>query len=253
MIAGRKRKCKALISRFFYWCKSEYHIINPVEEVERTPKQRSNIIWYDVPQVEDMLNNCNSYWAGLLATMAYTGIGPKELSGITVDDFENLNGEYFLYVEENSHRGTKRAQRRRSVNVDKEYLLPRIQNFISDGHVGSHILFAIPKDRATARDKKDHLHREVWIPDEIGRYANANILAEHGMKVKYLRNTMGSIMLRSGYTVEEVSAVLGNSPEVVREHYARLLSSEIYIKLQRVSKQKGVDELSSKLHCNKDL
>ncbi|EDM28265.1 hypothetical protein LNTAR_10131 [Lentisphaera araneosa HTCC2155] len=236
---NRKVKVRALLSRFFSWAAKKYRIPNPVKDLEKYSKDQLDIIWYDVPQVERVLNSCDSYWAGILATMAYTGIGPKELSGITRSDFEEIHGEYFLFIEANQHRGTKRDNRKRSVNVDKQYLLPRILKFIDDNHAGDEILFALPSDYKITRDI-NITHHEKWVPDEIGRNANRDILAAHGMKVKNLRNTMGSLMLRSGYTVEEVAVVLGNSPEVVRAHYARLLSNEVKVQLKEVKKSEVI-------------
>jgi integrase len=41
------------------------------------------------------------------------------------------------------------------------------------------------------------------------------------------RRTCGSILLRKGYSVESVAAILGISPSIVREHYAAILSHEV--------------------------
>jgi integrase len=49
-----------------------------------------------------------------------------------------------------------------------------------------------------------------------------------------LRRTFGSFLLRSGASVHEVSAAMGNSAEVVEEHYARILGSEVLVNLSKI-------------------
>ena len=44
---------------------------------------------------------------------------------------------------------------------------------------------------------------------------------------RVLRATFGSLMIRRRHTPYEVSKLMGNSPVVVEEHYARLLATEI--------------------------
>ncbi|WDE97525.1 hypothetical protein PQO03_16990 [Lentisphaera profundi] len=93
----------------------------------------------------------------------------------------------------------------------------------------------MPKGQPITRDI-NVTHPEKWISDEIGRYANKELLGQFGMKVRNLRNTMGSLMLRSGYSLEQLAAVLGNSPEVVRSNYARLVSDEVIVNLKEIKK-----------------
>ena len=77
--------------------------------------------------------------------------------------------------------------------------------------------FSLPSDYKITRDI-NITHHEKWVPDEIGRNANRDILAAHGMKVKKLAKydglTYAALRLFS-------RVVLGNSPEVVRARYAR--------------------------------
>lgn len=234
-VNNRKKKARSNISKFFVWASKRYKIPNPVEELDSYKYEETKIIWYDVPQVEEMLETCDSYWAGVLGTMSYTGMGSKEISGIKTIDFLNILDEHFFNVEANEHRGLKTGNRKRKVNIDKVLLLHHIQKFIDDGHCGQELFFAVPENRRNTR-KSDKYHSEQWVPAEIGRYANREILAPFGMMVKNLRNTLGSLMLRSDYSVEQVASVLGNTAAVVRANYARLISSEVIMNLKEVKK-----------------
>jgi len=48
-----------------------------------------------------------------------------------------------------------------------------------------------------------------------------------GMNAKSLRRTFGSLLLRSGKSTAEVAAAMGNTEDVVRQHYARILGGEV--------------------------
>ena len=52
-------------------------------------------------------------------------------------------------------------------------------------------------------------------------------LLPKGMNAKSLRRTFGSLLLRAGKSTAEVAAAMGNTEEIVRRHYARLLGSEV--------------------------
>jgi hypothetical protein len=47
------------------------------------------------------------------------------------------------------------------------------------------------------------------------------------MNAKSLRRTFGSLLIRSGATEAQVAAAMGNTPSVVRAHYARILGGEV--------------------------
>jgi len=65
------------------------------------------------------------------------------------------------------------------------------------------------------RDKEGNI-----LPQQPG-------LLPRGMTAKSLRRTFGSLLLRSGKTTAEVAAAMGNTEDVVREHYARILGCEV--------------------------
>ena len=58
------------------------------------------------------------------------------------------------------------------------------------------------------------------------RKAKAGLLPE-GMTCQTLRHTFGSLLLRDGYSYEQIAAVMGNSPDVARKYYANIKGKDV--------------------------
>jgi len=78
-------------------------------------------------------------------------------------------------------------------------------------------------------------HEHLALPDSKNpskgkppQRAQRGVLPE-GMSAKSLRRTFGSLLLRSGKSSAEVAAAMGNTEQVVRDHYARLLGREVKV------------------------
>ena len=104
----------------------------------------------------------------------------------------------------------------------------------------SYYLFPMPK--ATRRRRRDVNigSADRWIVStlstalrghaggsDLKRRPPAPALLPVGMNAKSLRRTFGSLLIRSGKSSAQVAAAMGNTEDVVREHYARILGCEV--------------------------
>jgi hypothetical protein len=81
---------------------------------------------------------------------------------------------------------------------------------------------------------------ELWLEDSLSKALRGHAggkdkrkrpptpgLLPKGMNAKSLRRTFGSLLFRSGKSTAEVAAAMGNTEQVVRENYARILGCEV--------------------------
>lgn len=88
-----------------------------------------------------------------------------------------------------------------------------------------------------ARDTWRRRGLERWAPSRLGKVLGGERrwkdkpredgLLPAGMSASSLRRTFGSIRLRDGRTTPEVAAEMGNTEDVVRSNYARILGREV--------------------------
>jgi len=252
----RKKRVRSMLSVFFTWAADRYEFQNPITGLVLLKKKitkKKKIIWHDLNVIEDMLLGLDSYWSAIVATMAYAGIGLKELSGIRVDDFtkatKQINDQkaevYFLKIEWHDERGLKTKNRSDSVPVDAKYLLPHLLKFIEDGHVGEKYFFAKPNSK-----------KELWTNDALSRKLNGRRYSHEGkkdtftkpilankIKARDLRHTFGSLLIRNGYSIDEACALTRNKREVFMEHYGHLTAKELHVTLSGdEAKVKYIDE-----------
>ena len=211
-------------------------------------RERGDIVWHSLEEVEAVLAALpDDYWRALVATLAYAGLQLAELIWLRVADVD-LDGANQIWVttvadpdDAKIRHLLKTDHRRRAVNIHTKHLGPRLKTFKDAGLCGQHFFFAMPGAMET-RGRKSGGAGERWLEstlstvlrghkggkDQKRRKAKAGLLPA-GMNAKSLRRTFGSLLLRSGKSYAEVAAAMGNTADVVAEHYARLKSHETKI------------------------
>ena len=184
-----------------------------------------------------------TYWRALIGTLAFAGLQLAELCWLRVADFETSEDKkraklWITAVDDPVNEGgrhlLKTHNRRRHVDVHPRYLLPALLEHLAAGRAGVHFLFPMHCDR-----KRRGLRPadERWRPMTLSTTLRGHMggetrkktpgLLPKGMNAKSLRRTFGSLLIRSGKSSEHVAAAMGNTPEIVREHYARILGCEV--------------------------
>lgn len=257
----RKKKVRSMLSPFFTWVSDRYDFQSPIVGMVLMKKkitEKRKITWHDLPVIEEILSGLDSYWRAVVATMAYAGIGLKELSGIRLQDFTSakriVDAEegpkeieaYFLKIEWHDQRGLKTKNRSDSVPVDAKFLLPHLLQYLKDGHSGEKYLFPKPKSMRKTNSP------EMWTSDKlseklVGRKypkdketgeqkINPGILPK-GFLARDLRHTFGSLLIRNGYSIDEAAALSRNERDVFVEHYGHLVAKDLTVSLSGESKK----------------
>ena len=207
---NRKRRT---FYKFWKWLNFNYgcdNIITKVETMTEQPKEVLN--WHSLEELEEEISRQNDYWAAIISTMGYAGLSAHELRGLKRNDFD---GE-FITVQHYKEARIKTSKRIRKVRVHKKLLLPRLNQYLKSAKASE---WLFPSFVAGS---------ERWKQKTF--YSNiTNAIKTPGMNCLSLRRTFGSLLLRSGKNEVEVSAAMGNSPEMVRRHYAILLGCEVDI------------------------
>jgi len=224
----RWNKSRISLTKFFNWACSQWPFLNPMDMVKpRSVKAQEDILWHSREDIEELLKGKSEYWRAVIGVMAYAGLSAHELRGLRTEDVIEDEGTHMLRVSPNEDRQLKTAKRKRSVVIHKKYLLPLIQEYLSHKPES---LYLFPPTVG---------NRQIWHEDTFSKYlcgtkatakkkAIVGILPK-GYNALSLRRTFGSLLIRSGKSEVEVAAAMGNSPEMVRKHYARILGKEISV------------------------
>lgn len=188
------------------------------------------------------------YWRALVGTLAYAGLNPSELIWLRRADLETwteageTRARFWVTTVEDPQDPTvrhllKTDHRRRGVNVHPRRLWPLLKGFLDASLAGEHFLFPMPEGWRRRRRKAQRGAAERWAGQSLSvalrgheggkrRKPTPGLLPE-GMTAQSLRRTFGSLRLREGLTTAEVAAEMGNTEDVVRTHYARILGKEV--------------------------
>lgn len=183
------------------------------------------------------------YWRALIGTLAFAGLQLAELCWLRLEDlkFSKKGTRATLWVTTVPDPGDpdvrhllKTDNRQRHVDVHPRYLLPLLSQHLASGRAGPYFLFPMPaKRKRKGFAEQGARWKEITLstflrghPGGTKRKPTLGLLPE-GMNAKSLRRTFGSLLIRSGKSTEQVAAAMGNTPAVVREHYARILGCEV--------------------------
>ena len=175
---------------------------------------RGAIRWLEKKDAEKLAEKLPEYWQDIFRLQTATGLRPSETITLKRGDFSKTFDKLTLSP---LNRLTLKTGSRtiRVPVVVRSILKRRFKN--------AEVCFADPANGGAWECSEDFEAAYRKVLD------NARTEAKIKMKVdcRTGRRTCGSLLLRSGMSIEQVSACLGNSPDVCREHYARLLAVEV--------------------------
>lgn len=243
---SRKRAWRLKISRFLNWAAERYQVPSAIASVKPVSKkavlrERGDIQWHSLSEVNAAIAGApDAYWRALIATLAFSGLQLAELVWLRVADVEFSEDRsraklWVTTVDDGAERHLlKTDHRRRHVDIHARYLLPMLKRHIDEGRAGKTFLFPVPAWRGKAvKAGRSERWREQTLSTQLrghqggkNRKKTAGILPAC-MNAKSLRRTFGSLLLRSGKPAADVAAAMGNTEQVVRDHYARILGCEV--------------------------
>jgi integrase len=101
----------------------------------------------------------------------------------------------------------------------------------------------IDKARKPKLSRVGPIHEVMWYPTsfdqiylQLLRDAAEAVGIRKTIDCRILRRTFGSLQLRGGKRDVEVAALMGDRPETIRRHYARILAEEVTVELAPMPK-----------------
>ena len=190
---------------------------NPAAGVERKKEPAPEIHFLSLDQIDEQLEALKDrpLIHAMTAMFIYAGLRREEATWLTVKDVDldarlirvqakTIDGEFWQ----------PKTKRNRAVPIS-DALLAILKGFRRP-HPNSIWFFASPKGL-------------MWNPDNFSQDL-AKINKAHGLHwtCLHFRHTFGSQLAQKGESLYKISALMGNSPEICRKHYAALMPHKMH-------------------------
>ena len=229
---------RELMQRLFNWAMQERGIrmpggVNPASKVKRYTERAPQIRFLTKPQIKEQLQVLEKLpmLHAMVAMLIYAGLRREEALWLTCDDVDfGAGNQGVIRVQSKTVDGVfwePKTKRNRIVPISKA-----LRNYLEEyvpTQVNGNWFFSTPKGCR-------------WHPDNFSQYLReVNEVA--GLKWGCLdfRHTFGSQLAMKGESLYKISAIMGNSPEICRRHYATLLPESL---LQSVEFDDGEEFLT---------
>lgn len=222
-LAGKTgNRYREVLQRLVNWAMRQRGVVmpgnvNPVSAVERLRERKPAkrfLTLEDIPVQLEALRPWPLFHAAV-ATLIYAGLRRSELLWLTVADVDFLTGSYgVLRVRAKTVQGNfwePKTGQERAVPVNSS-LRPILEAYAATQKEDRTWFFPSPKGKR-------------WDPDGFShRLRDLNRRAGLVWSSLDFRHTFGSQLAMKGESLYKVSALMGNSPEICRRHYAALSS-----------------------------
>jgi len=211
---------REILHTFFSWAIREQGVKmpgneNPVSKVSKYKEHAPKIRFLTLAQVDEQLHALEPYpqLQVMVAVLIYAGLRREELLWLRLDDVDLKAGSFgMIRVRAKSINGQywqpKTAKNRAiPISSDLRYYLERYKQRITQ----EKWFFPSPQGKR-------------YDPDNFSRDLR-NINKKAGLQWTCLdfRHTFGSQLAMKGESLYKISALMGNSPEICRRHYAALI------------------------------
>ncbi len=192
---------------------------NPAAKVERYRERAPMISFLTLQQIAEQLQALEGHpnLQTMVAVYIYSGLRREELCWLTVDDMDfSAGGNGMIRICAKTVNGKlwePKTKVNRAVPISTT-----LRNYL---------------DRYSPADVKGKLYFSTpegcqWDPDNLSReLREANEAAGLDWTCLDFRHTFGSQLAMKGESLYKISAIMGNSPEICRKHYAALLPESL--------------------------
>jgi integrase len=187
---------------------------NPVEGVRARKLPAHEIRFLNIEQIKQQLNAVkdDATLHAAVAILIYAGVRREEALWLTWEDVDRKNG--LLRIRAKTIDGVfwqPKTGRHRTVPIGTA--LAAVLNAYEPARSGPWLL---PSPEGTR-----------WDPDNFShKLADENAKAKLPWTCLDFRHTFGSILAQRGVSLYKISAMMGNSPEICRKHYAALIPDQ---------------------------
>jgi integrase len=216
---------RSILSKLFNWAMDErnvrfYRDRNPASKVKRRSEQQHDIRFLSRDEITQQLNALEErpQLQVMVAAYIFGGFRREELLWLRREDVDFAQGENGVIHIRSKRVGGERwcpkTKRNRVVPISKE-LSRRLR------------AYRPPKDSGGWFFPSPEGCR--WDPNNFSRHLRI-AQQESGLAWTCLdfRHTFGSHLAMKGESLYKIATLMGNSPEIVRRHYASLLPESLF-------------------------
>lgn len=192
---------------------------NPAAKVESYKERTSLISFLTLEQIEEQLTALQDHpkLQVMVAVYIYAGLRREELCWLTVGDLDfSVGSNGMIRLCAKTVNGTfwePKTKSNRAVPISST--LRAYLDRYAPADVTGNLFFSTPNDCQ-------------WDPDNLSRaIRGANEAADLDWSCLDFRHTFGSQLAMKGESLYKISAIMGNSPEICRKHYAALLPESL--------------------------
>lgn len=215
---------REVLTRLYNWAMTQNDIRmpggkNPAAKVESYKERASVISFLTLEQIEEQLTALQGHpkLQIMVAVYIYAGLRREELCWLTVDDMDFSAGKNgMIRICAKTINGTfwePKTKTNRAVPISSTLRTYLDRHTPAD--VTGNLFFSTPNNCQ-------------WDPDNLSReLRNTNETAGLDWTCLEFRHTFGSQLAMKGESLYKISAIMGNSPEICRKHYAALLPESL--------------------------
>jgi integrase len=216
---------REVLTRLYNWAMTQNGIRmpggkNPASKVEAYKERASAISFLTLEQIESQLTALKDHpkLQVMVAVYIYAGLRREELCWLTVADMDFSAGSNgMIRICAKTINGTfwePKTKSNRAVPISST-LRTYLDRYTPADDVTGDLFFSTPNDCQ-------------WDPDNLSRsLRNVNEAAGLDWTCLEFRHTFGSQLAMKGESLYKISAIMGNSPEICRKHYAALLPESL--------------------------
>ncbi len=191
---------------------------NPVSDVSRPKLPRHEPRFLSLDQIDELLAAVDGdLVAPLVSTIVFAGLRREEACWLTWNDIDS----------------DPACIRVRAKTVDEESWLPKtkIDRAVPISSRLQAILASQTQNGVMWRFPSPEGKR--WDPDNLSRrFRKLMKAARLPWNMLDLRHTFGSQLARKGVSELKIATLMGNSPEIARRHYIRLIPAEMAVDVE---------------------
>lgn len=188
---------------------------SPIEGVDRFPEQTPPIRWLNHQQIDEQLKVLEPYpqLRAMVAVAIFAGPRREAVTWLTREDVDLDNRVLHIRAKEiDGQYWEPKTGRDRSVPISN-----RLAEILGDYQPPAESTWFFPSPQG-----------ERYHPDNFSaKLHDVNEAAGLKWSCMDFRHTFGSHLAQKGVSLYKISALMGNSPEIARRHYAALLPAEM--------------------------
>jgi len=250
--------------QFFAFVEERWELRNITKSIKKKKEPPKTLPeFHSLEEIEAAINRLDEpiiehheYWQMVVAMLSYTGMINGSLRGLKVSDLDSDLTR--VNVRSNEYRSLKTFNRNRPIEIEQDRLKPLLEKYLASDYPSKKpngLLFPtlIPRkngleiwdDTQFSRRLTGHYQLNdgvyKWLEGALFRqkYCHATTgdmvgsegepLSSFQMDNRSIRRTFGSLLLRGGVSLSQISAIMGSDIKTINKHYAKWSSDEVQL------------------------